>query len=145
MKLLSNDFRNQERIPAFHTCEGKNISPHLAWSEIPEDTKSFALSCIDPDAVSGSFTHWLVYNIPANIKEIAQGGPIPAGAKEAPNDFGKTSYGGPCPPFGTHRYVFTIYALNEISFKGLTKRNFEEIIKGSLIDKAELIGLYSRK
>lgn len=145
MKLISNDFKNQERIPALHTCDGKNVSPHLSWSEAPKETKSFALSCIDPDAPGGDFIHWLIHDIPANINEIAQGGPIPKGAKEIPNDFGKTSYGGPCPPSGTHRYIFIIYALKKDRLEGVTKRSFKEIVKSHSIGKAELVGLYSRK
>ena len=146
MKLSSNDFKDLERIPALHTCEGKNISPHLSWSESPEGTKSFLLSCTDPDSVGGEFIHWLICDIPKDVKEIPQGGPLPKGAKEIPNDYGKASYGGPCPPPpNDHRYIFTIYALSKQNIKGITKRNFEEIIKGSLIDKTELIGLYLRK
>src|SRR4030042_872077 len=88
MDIKSKDFEHNQSIPSIHTCDGKNISPHLTWSGAPEGTKSFALTCIDPDAPMGDFIHWLIHNIPAAVTEIAQGGPLLTGAKEINNDFG---------------------------------------------------------
>jgi len=100
-------------------CSGKNISPPLMWSGAPQATKSFALTMYDPDAPTGSgWWHWVVYNIPASVSDLAQGagnpgGTLPAGAVQGRTDFGTTGYGGPCPPAGSkpHRYIFTVYAL----------------------------------
>jgi hypothetical protein len=142
MKLESNDFKHNEMMDAKFTCDGKDISPNLKWSNIPDGTQSFALSCEDPDAPSGTWIHWYVYNIPSNVNEIAQGGPVPG--KEAENDFGKTDYGGPCPPSGTHRYFFTIYAIDKTKLTGITKSSFNRKVKENRIESAELIGLYKR-
>ena len=107
MELFSQNFQHQEKIPSTYTCDGKNISPALSWSDVPKETSSFALSVIDPDAPGGNFIHWLVYDIPQNISHIPEGGPLPENSKELTNDFGRRTYGGPCPPSGTHRYFFT--------------------------------------
>lgn len=145
MEITSRDFTHNQPIPPIHTCDGQDISPHLVWSGIPEGTKSFALSCIDPDAPMGDFIHWFVCNIPASASEIAQGGPLPAGALEVVNDFGKASYGGPCPPSGTHRYFFTIYALRVSDLGTVSKKEFLKKVKENELASAELIGLYQRK
>jgi Raf kinase inhibitor-like YbhB/YbcL family protein len=143
MKLMSNDFKHNEMMDSKFTCDGKDISPHLRWEGAPANTKSFALSCNDPDAPVGDWIHWYVYNIPANINEIKQGGPVPG--IEVQNDFRKTKYGGPCPPSGTHRYFFRIYALKVDNLERINKNNFREIIKKNTIEPAEIIGLYKRK
>ena len=145
MDITSKDFQNNQSIPAVHTCDGKDISPHLTWSGAPEGTKSFALTCIDPDAPMGDFIHWLIYNIPANAFELPQGGPLPAGAREVANDFGKKPYGGPCPPSGTHRYFFTIYALKVSDLGTVSKKDFLKKVKENQLASAEIIGLYKRK
>ena len=145
MELKSQDFTHNQSIPAVHTCDGKDISPQLSWSGAPEGTKSFALTCIDPDAPMGDFTHWLVYDIPVTITAFSRGGTLPADAKEVVNDFGKTSYGGPCPPSGTHRYFFTIYALKTKKLSGVTKNNFTEKVKENQLATAQIIGLYKRR
>ena len=145
MEITSKDFKNNQAIPSIHTCDGKDISPHLAWSGTPEGTKSFALTCIDPDAPMGDFIHWLAYNIPATTSEIPQGGPVPTGAREVTNDFGKKSYGGPCPPSGTHRYFFTIYALKVSDLGEASKSKFLKIVKENQLASAEIIGLYKRR
>jgi len=145
MEITSKDFKHNQSIPSIHTCDGKDLSPHLAWSGAPEGTKSFALSCIDPDAPMGDFIHWLVYNIPSPASEIPQAGPLPAGAQEVTNDFGKKSYGGPCPPSGTHRYFFTIYALKVKDLGSMSKRDFLKKVKENQLASAEIVGLYKRR
>lgn len=142
MRLTSIDFSNNDSLPARFTCDGKNISPHLTWYEAPERTLGFALSCKDPDAPGGNWDHWLIVNIPRTVTELPQG---KAAGEEVENDFGQTGYGGPCPPSGTHRYVFTIYALNIERLEGVTQKNFVEKVREHQIGSAELIGLYQRK
>jgi len=145
MEITSQDFKNNQPMPVIHTCDGSDVSPQLSWSGAPAGTKSFALTCIDPDAPSGDFIHWLAYDIPASITNFPQGGPLPSNVKEAANDFGKKSYGGPCPPSGTHRYVFTVYALKKEKMAGVTKDNFLQKVTENQIAKALLIGLYKRR
>jgi Raf kinase inhibitor-like YbhB/YbcL family protein len=143
MKLMSNDFRDTGNIPSEFTCEGRNISPHLAWENVPDGTKSFALSVTDPDAIGG-WNHWLLYNISKNVKEIEKNRK-PAEALEVENDFGKKTYGGPCPPSGTHRYFFAVYALDVEHLEGLNKRNFFDRVEEHTIEKAVIRGLYKRR
>ena len=145
MEITSQDFKNNQPMPVIHTCDGSDVSPQLSWSGAPAGTKSFALTCIDPDAPSGDFIHWLAYDIPASITNFPQGGPLPSNVKEAANDFGKKSYGGPCPPSGTHRYVFTVYALKKEKLEAVTKDNFLQKVTENQIAKALLIGLYKRR
>jgi len=142
MELMSNDFGNNKEMPGELTCDGRDVSPHLAWSAPPEGTKSFAISCIDPDAPMGDFVHWLVCDIPAGVTELGKG-EVPKG-REIPNDFGKEHYGGPCPPSGKHRYVFVVYALDTEKLEGADRQNFEAKVKEHAIGKAVLIGLYQR-
>jgi len=143
MILKSVDIKPDGAIPALHTCDGANVSPHLEWSEVPEGTKSFALSCFDPDSPSGNFLHWLVINIPAATQEISQGGKT--GGDDLKNDFSGRGYGGPCPLKGTHHYVFTLYALKVEKLEGIQKENFVSIMEQNMLDKAELVGKYRRK
>ena len=145
MQIKSDDFKHNKMMNARFTCQGEDISPQLAFENIPEGTKSLALSVIDPDAPGGSFIHWLVYNIPADTKEISQGGPLPSGSIEVMSDFGKKEYGGPCPPSGTHRYFFTLYALDTAELQDLTKATFLGEVKRHAIETAEAIGLYKKK
>jgi Raf kinase inhibitor-like YbhB/YbcL family protein len=144
MKLKSKDFLDNSSIPSDFTCDGRNISPQLSWEDIPEETKSFALSVTDPDAPGGTWIHWLVYDISKELREIERGG-LPEGAKEVMNDFGKKPYGGPCPPSGTHRYFFTIYVLDTEHLEGLNKRNFLDKVEKHTIEKATIKGLYKRR
>ena len=143
MKLASKDFLDNDSIPSEFTCDGRNISPQLSWEDVPEGTKSFALSVTDPDAY-GNWVHWFVHDISKESRVIEQGG-LPEGAKEVENDFGKRPYGGPCPPSGTHRYVFTIYALDTEHLEGLNKRNFLDKVEKHAIEKAVIKGLYKRQ
>jgi Raf kinase inhibitor-like YbhB/YbcL family protein len=140
MNLESNDFKHNDLMDRKFSYRNKNLSPHLKWSDVPSETKSFALSCNDPDAPVGDWIHWLVINIPANKTEISQGGPIPGA--ELKNDYGKDGYGGPAPPSGTHRYFFRVYALDIEKLDGVNKNNFMQKVKEHTIDSAEIIGLY---
>jgi len=144
MKLKSEDFVDNSRIPSEFTCDGRNVSPQLSWEDVPEETKSFALSVTDPDAPGGTWIHWLVYDISNELRKIERAS-LPEGAKEVVNDFGKRPYGGPCPPSGTHRYFFTIYALDTEQLEGLNKRNFFDKVEKHTIEKAAIKGLYKRR
>jgi Raf kinase inhibitor-like YbhB/YbcL family protein len=144
MKLKSENFVDNSSIPSEFTCDGRNVSPQLSWEDVPEETKSFALSVTDPDAPGGTWIHWLVYDISKELRKIERGG-LPEGAKEVENDFGKRPYGGPCPPSGTHRYFFTIYALDTGHLEGLNKRSFLDTVEKHTIKKAVIKGLYKRR
>jgi Raf kinase inhibitor-like YbhB/YbcL family protein len=143
MKLMSKDFVDNGSIPSEFTCDGRDSSPQLSWDDVPDGTKSFALSVTDPDAIGG-WNHWLVYDISKVLREIEKNS-LPAGAKEVENDFGKKQYGGPCPPSGTHRYFFTIYALDVEHLEGVNKRNFFDKVEVHTIEKDEIKGLYKRR
>ena len=140
MKLMSNDFKHNEMMDRKFSYRGGNVSPHLKWEEVPNNTKSFALSCNDPDAPIGDWVHWYVVNIPGKTREIPQSGPVPG--EELKNDYGKKEYGGPAPPSGTHRYFFRIYALDITELTGVDKGNFQTEVKKHAIETAEIIGLY---
>jgi Raf kinase inhibitor-like YbhB/YbcL family protein len=144
MKLKSKDFENGGMIPSVFTCDDRDISPHLAWEDVPENTKSFALVVDDPDAPMGTWVHWLLCNIPPNLRELPQNN-VPSGALQVKNDFGKANYGGPCPPSGVHRYFFKLYALNIPSLEGINERNFYEKVKEHKIAEAVLMGKYTRR
>jgi Raf kinase inhibitor-like YbhB/YbcL family protein len=144
MKLKSKDFEDNGNIPSEFTCDGRDISPQLSWEDAPAETKSFALSVTDPDAPGKTWIHWLVYDIPRNVRSIDQGS-LPKGAKQVENDFGMKNYGGPCPPSGTHRYIFTIYALDAERLEGVSKRNFFSEVEKHMLGKTVLKGLYRRK
>lgn len=144
MRLYSKDFEAEGMIPHMFTCDGEDLSPHLAWDDVPEGTKSFALIVDDPDAPMGTWVHWLVGNIPATIREIPRG-TVPSGAVQIRNDFGRVDYGGPCPPGGTHRYFFKLYAINKERLEGLTDSNFYQMVESAKIGEAVLMGRYSRR
>ena len=144
MKLKSKDFVDNGSIPSEFTCDGQDISPQLSWEGVPAETKSFALTVTDPDAPGGMWIHWFVHGISKDLREIEQGS-LPEGAEEVENDFGKKPYGGPCPPSGTHRYFFTLYALDTEHLEGVNKRNFLDKVKKHSIEKAAIKGLYKRR
>jgi Raf kinase inhibitor-like YbhB/YbcL family protein len=144
MKLVSNDFQHEGMIPSLFTCDDKDISPHLSWEDIPEGTKSFALIVDDPDAPMGTWVHWLVCDIPPNVREIPRDN-VPLGSKQVKNDFGKPEYGGPCPPGGVHRYFFKLYALNVGTLEYANEKNFYDMVKEHAIGEAVLMGRYSRR
>lgn len=142
-QLLSDDFKDNDYIPKDFTCDGKNISPSLKWINSPKNTKSFILTVIDPDAPSGNFRHWIVVNIPANINSIAKNSKFPFPSKELTNDFGNNAWGGPCPPSGTHRYIFTLYAVDVESYDGDIQQ-LDDFLKKHTIKSTVLTGLYKR-
>lgn len=149
-RILSSAFKNYESIPRTYTCDGQNISPPLNWNDPPEGTKSLVLINDDPDAPSGDWVHWIVYNIPPDTRKFndnqsAEG--LPENCLQGRNDFGRIGYGGPCPPSGTHRYSFKLYALDIVLNvrEGLTKNFLLEMINGHIIAATELVGKYSRR
>ena len=143
---ISTVFKHNEQIPSVYTCDGKDLAPELTISDVPAETKELVLIVDDPDAPMGTWVHWLVYNMPADTTKIDAKN-LPKGSKEGITDFGKTGWGGPCPPSGTHRYFFKLYALDKaLDLQvGLTKTQLEHAIKNHVIEKDELIGLYKRK
>lgn len=145
MKLESPNFRNGGMIPPEFTCDGSNLSPTLLISDVPSSAQSLALIMDDPDAPMGTFVHWVVWNIPPTTAEI-QKGAKPAGVLGR-SGFGKAGYGGPCPPSGTHRYYFKLYALSTpLGLKeGSSKEDLLEAMKGCVLSEAMLMGTYQRK
>lgn len=151
--LTSNAFKNGERIPTRYTCDGPDVSPPLAWSGAPQGTKAFAVICDDPDAPRGTWVHWVLYELPANLTSLPEGVPaqdtLPqlGGAKQGRNDFGRNAYGGPCPPPGKpHRYFFKLYALDApLGLKpGARKEDVERASRGHVLGEAQLMGVYGR-
>ena len=146
--LTSSAFTDGGLIPAKFTCEGENLSPELRWSDAPANTRSFALIMDDPDAPVGTFTHWVLFDIPADRASLAEGeNKIGVTGK---NDFGRAGYGGPCPPrgHGPHRYYITLYALDVASLKlkaGVDRRPVETALRGHVLAKAHYLGRYERK
>ena len=145
MKLTSPAFENNREIPSEYTCDGPNVLPELNIEDIPENAKSLALIMDDPDAPAGTWVHWVVWNIPVDTKTIAKG-TEPQGI-QGTTSFGKPGYGGPCPPFGTHRYFFKLHALDTtLDLKeGSTKEDLEQAMDGHMIEKTELMGTYKRQ
>ena len=150
-QISNTVFSNGETIPKTFTCDGPDVSPQLSWKEAPAATQSFALIMDDPDAPSGTWVHWLLYNLAANTSELPEGmdkqEQLAAGALQGRNDFRKIGYGGPCPPRGTpHHYYFKLYALDtKLDLKaGATKSELEHALKGHILGEAELMGRYGR-
>lgn len=146
MKIISSAFENLQQIPRKYTCNGENINPPLEFSEVPRETKSLLLIVDDPDAPGGTYTHWIIYNISPNLLEVRENS-IPDDGQEGITTFGKTGYGGPCPPSGIHRYFFKLYALNKtLLFENIPdKETILKNIEGAIIAQAELIGLYTQQ
>lgn len=152
--LSSPSFRNNQPMPAKHSCEGEDASPELKWEGAPAGTKSFALIADDPDAPGGSWVHWVMYGVPANAtqlpEKVAKTDTVAAltGVKQGMNDFGKPGYGGPCPPrgHGIHHYHFRLYALDaELNVAPrVTRKQLEAAMKGHILAQAELVGTYQR-
>ena len=144
--LSSLAFANDGQIPERHTCDGENISPPFAIANIPDKAKSLVFIMDDPDAPSGTWTHWVLWDIPPTVVEIAEG-KVPEWAVEGMTSSGKPGYTGPCPPSGSHRYFFTIYALDELlRFNNqTTRKELESAMTGHLVGQAHFFGRYSRK
>jgi Raf kinase inhibitor-like YbhB/YbcL family protein len=142
MKLSSPDFKNNDFIPDEFTCLGEDVNPNLVIENIPAETKTLALIVDDPDAPMGTWVHWVVFNIPVTSK--IESNSIPG--EQAINNFGSENYGGPCPPFGTHRYFFKIYAL-DTEFESAQikdKASLEKFMLSHILDSAELMGLFKK-
>jgi Raf kinase inhibitor-like YbhB/YbcL family protein len=144
--LKSPAFEECSRIPEKYTCYGKSISPPLSWGDAPSNTKSFALIVDDPDAPGWTRIHWVVYNIPPDVF-LSEEGKSPQGSTEGVNDKGDLGYRGPCPPEGSHRYFFKLYALKDVLKlpQGATKEQVEKVMESLVIEKTELIGIYGRE
>jgi len=149
--LRSPSFEDKGIIPSKHAYDREDVSPAIQWENLPEGTKSIALICEDPDAPMGDWIHWIVFNIPPTKKGLEEDIPkvegLSDGTKQGKNDYGKIGYGGPCPPFGTHRYIFKVYALDaKLDLKpGCTKAELLKAMRPHIIDQGEITGLYSRK
>ncbi len=151
MELQSAVFAAGGEIPKKYTCQGQDVSPPLSWNAVPEKTQSFALICDDPDAPMGVWVHWVIFNLPAEARELAENVPtqkiLPNGAKQGSNDFRKIGYGGPCPPSGEHRYYFKLYALNtKLNLDaGVKKTELLQAMAGHILDECQLMGKYRRR
>jgi Raf kinase inhibitor-like YbhB/YbcL family protein len=151
MQVTSTAFREGETIPAQYTADGKNVSPPLQWTGAPDNTVSFALICDDPDAPRGTWVHWVLFNLPADVQSLAEALPRdahPGGAIQGTNDFRRTGYDGPSPPPGKpHRYYFKVYALDKLLElpAGATKQQVVEAMEGHIPASGQLMGRYGRK
>ncbi len=150
MEIKSSAFGSGEIIPVKYTCDGADFSPPLEWTAGPAGTKSFALICDDPDAPMGTWVHWVIYDLPPTATMLAEGitrdRELPGGGTQGINDFRRLGYGGPCPPGGTHRYFFKLYALDAaLGLKpGITKDQLLTAMKGHILAEAQLMGTYRR-
>jgi Raf kinase inhibitor-like YbhB/YbcL family protein len=149
--LTSTAFKEGETIPKQYTGDGQNLSPPFAWTEPPAGARGFALICEDPDAPRRTFTHWVIFHLPADARQLSEGlaksATLPAGAVHGVNDFGKIGYGGPAPPPGKpHRYFFKLFALDQpLSLDaGATKDQLLGAMKGHIVAEASLMGVYER-
>jgi Raf kinase inhibitor-like YbhB/YbcL family protein len=150
LEVTSAAFTEGNMIPKKYTCDGENISPPLAWSTPPAGAKSIAVINDDPDAPAGTWTHWVIFNIPATVTSLPENIPplktLEDGSVQGANDFRKIGYGGPCPPFGVHRYYFKVYALDSfLDLKpGATKREVLRAANGHILSEGMLMGRYKR-
>jgi Raf kinase inhibitor-like YbhB/YbcL family protein len=154
LNIKSPSFMHSGAIPSRHSCDGKNVSPPLEWTGVPDGTKSLALivddpDAPDPDAPRTTWVHWVLYNIPPDskgLRESAETAGLPPGTLQGINDWHRTGYGGPCPPIGRHRYFFKLYALDVLLADLATpaKAVLEKAMRGHIVGHAELIGLYQR-
>lgn len=143
--LTSDSFANGQSIPTKYTCRGKNISPALAWTEPPVGTQSLALIMDDTDAPGGIWVHWVLYNIPTRMRNLPENLTV-SGISVGKNSWGDMQYGGPCPPSGTHRYFFKLYALdNNLSLSpGATRDQVLKAMEGHTLARGELVGTFSK-
>jgi Raf kinase inhibitor-like YbhB/YbcL family protein len=151
ISVTSEAFEHEEEIPRRYTCDGENLSPPLSWGPLPGNTKSVALIVDDPDAPAGVFTHWVLFNMPPDVSELPEGLPgrekLENGALQGQNGFGKTGYGGPCPPKGSpHHYYFTVYALDSVVNlqAGASKKGLLDAMSGHVLGRGQLVGVYER-
>jgi Raf kinase inhibitor-like YbhB/YbcL family protein len=150
LKVTSTAFKEGEMIPKRHTCDGQDASPSLAWTEGPGATKSFVLICDDPDAPVGTWIHWVLFNVPPTTRElpenVAPERTLAFGERHGKNSWGRLGYGGPCPPGGTHRYYFKLYALDTLLTlePGVTKDQVEKAMRGHVLAQGQLMGRYRR-
>ena len=151
LTITSSAFEEGATIPSIHTCDAKDISPALSWTDATEATAGFALICDDPDAPVGTWVHWVVVDLPADARglpeEVPKTDTLESGAVQGRNDFGRIGYGGPCPPRGpAHRYFFKLYALDtRLDLKpGVRKQEVVKAMEGHILAEAQLMGLYSR-
>ncbi|HTR80282.1 MAG TPA: YbhB/YbcL family Raf kinase inhibitor-like protein [Bacteroidota bacterium] len=150
MKVSSQAFKEGELIPAKYTCDGENISPQVAWTGAPDSTKSFALICDDPDAPRGVWVHWVLFNLPADAKSLPENvsrrSTLNNGGRQGMNDSHELGYDGPCPPGGTHRYYFKLYALDAVLSleSGATKAQLLKAMEGHVLSEGQLMGRYTR-
>ena len=150
LTLQSRAFADGEPIPRRYTCDGEDVSPPLTWAEAPAEARSFALVVDDPDAPGGTWVHWIVFNLPADASSLpehaAESGGMPAGVIEGTNSWGRPGYGGPCPPSGTHRYFFKLYALDAMLDLPTTATgpDVARTMEGHVLEQATLMGRYAR-
>jgi hypothetical protein len=146
LTIESPAFASNTFIPSQYTCKGEDLSPPLAWHDSSLSTKSYVLIVDDPDAPSGVWDHWVLVNIPPNVKQLDEGAQLPSGAVNGKNSWGGIGYRGPCPPSGIHRYFFRLYALDTILRVSdyVTKTEVLQAMKDHILDSSELIGLYQK-
>ena len=150
LRIESPAFAPGGPIPSRHTCDGEDLSPPLLWRDLPAGIRTLALICEDPDAPRGIWSHWVLFNLPASVSSLPEGlhasAEIAGGGVQGVNDFDRPGYGGPCPPAGTHRYFFRLYALDgELSLPARSRRkDLLRAIEGRIRAEAELMGTYSR-
>jgi len=150
LMVKSSAFKEGEMIPKKYTCDGEDISPPLSWEGVPEGTKSIAIICDDPDAPMGTWVHWVLFNLPPGTNTLPEAVPPEAvlenGARHGINDFRKLGYGGPCPPGGTHRYYFKIYALDIVLGlqSGASKADLLKAMEGHVLSEGQIMGRYKR-
>jgi len=145
MKVFSNDFKDNQKIPSRFTCDGEDVRPQLAWSEVPQVARSLALVVFDPDAPGKGWLHYLVVNLPPVNMVLNGGDAVPAPGVELTNDFGQTAYGGPCPPSGRHRYIITLYAFDVEKIEPVNYAEFLQLAQEHVVAEAMLTGLYQRQ
>lgn len=146
MRLSSPVFENNQYIPSKYSCDAENVNPPLLINEVPEGAQSLVLIVDDPDAPAGDWVHWLVWNIKPDITEIIEDS-VPQGAVQGLTDFGKNEWGGPCPPSGSHRYQFKLYALDsKLDLESrVEKKDLESAMQGHILEQSILVGLYRRQ
>ena len=151
IKIMSSTFKDGQMLPKRCGYDNENSSPALSWSGLPAGAKSLAVICDDPDAPGGDWVHWVIFNIPSGTgglpEKMSKDKVLKDGSRQGMNDFRKTGYDGPCPPSGTHRYVFKVYALDTLlELKdGATKQELLDSMKGHILAEGRIVGLYSRQ